>query len=137
MNSDSRVRLAQPSVLGARLIPVGVGSPPLNGTLTLPPGKGPFPAVVLAPRSGPNNQYQLIGPNRPFLDVAVNLTAKGLATLRYDKRTLGYPQSMDRATFTPSHQYVPNAVAAVQRLEHNPALNPHLIFVLGHFQGGT
>jgi dienelactone hydrolase len=116
---------------------VGVGSPPLKGTLTLPPGKGPFPAVVLVSGSGPNNQDESNGPNRPFLDIAVGLAARGIATLRYDKRTLDYPQSIDARTFTPTKEYVPDALAAIRLLEHERAVNARLIFVLGHSQGGT
>ena len=129
--------LPEPLVPGLRQVPVGVGSPPLKGTLMLPPGKGPFPAVVLVSGSGPNNQDESNGPNRPFLDIATGLAAKGIATLRYDKRTLDYPSSIDPTTFTPTEEYVPDALAAVQLLEHEPAVNPHLIFVLGHSQGGT
>ncbi|HTW08870.1 MAG TPA: alpha/beta fold hydrolase, partial [Acidimicrobiales bacterium] len=129
--------LPEPTVPGERAVPVGVGSPPLKGTLTLPAGKGPFPAIVLVSGSGPNNQDESIGPNRPFLDLATDLAAKGIATLRYDKRTLDYPKSIDPATFTPTQEYVPDALAAIQLLEHEPAVNPHLIFVLGHSQGGT
>jgi uncharacterized protein len=129
--------LPEPVVPGAEEIPIGIGSPPLKGTLTLPPGKGPFPAVVMVSGSGPNNQDESIGPNRPFLDVAIGLAAKGIATLRYDKRTLDYPGSINRATFTPTQEYVPDALAAINLLEHEPAVDPHLIFVLGHSQGGT
>ena len=68
---------------GVRQIPVGVGSPPLKGTLTLPAGNGPFPAVVLVSGSGPNNQDESEGPNHPFLDIALGLAARGIASLRY------------------------------------------------------
>jgi hypothetical protein len=63
------------SAAGVREIPVGVGSPPLKGTLTLPAGKGPFPAVVLVSGSGPNDQNETVGPNHPFLDIALGLAA--------------------------------------------------------------
>jgi uncharacterized protein len=116
---------------------VGVGSPPLKGTLTLPAGRGPFPAVVLVSGSGSNDQDETFGPNKPFLDIAVGLAAQGIATLRYDKRTLDYPKSIAPKTFTPTQEYVPDAVAAIHLLEHKPAVDPHRIFVLGHSQGGT
>ncbi len=128
---------APPSVPGVRQVPVGVGSPPLKGTLTLPSGKGPFPAVVLVSGSGPNDQDEDIGPNHPFLDIALGLAARGIASLRYDKRTLDYPKSINPRTFTPTQEYVPDALAAVSLLEHEPAIDAHLIFVLGHSQGGT
>lgn len=125
-----------PSVPDVRQIPVGVGSPPLKGTLTLPVGKGPFPAVVLVSGSGPNDQNETVGPNHPFLDIAAGLAERGIATLRYDKRTLDYPKSFNPATYTPVTEYVPDALAAIRLLQHNSAVDPHEIFVLGHSEGG-
>jgi len=128
---------SKPGVPGVRQIPVGVGSPPLKGTLALAKGKGPFPAVVLVSGSGPNDQDEDIGPNHPFLDIALGLAARGIASLRYDKRTFDYPKSVDPRTFTPTEEYVPDALAAIRLLQHQPSVNPRLIFVLGHSQGGT
>jgi len=120
-----------------RQVPIGVGSPALTGTLTLPAGKGPFPAVVLVSGSGPNDQNETIGPNHPFLDIALGLAARGIASLRYDKRTHDYPRSVDPATFTLTQEYVPDALAAIRLLQHEPNIDPRRIFVLGHSQGGT
>jgi pimeloyl-ACP methyl ester carboxylesterase len=122
---------------GVRQIAVGVGSPPLKGTLTLPAGAGPFPAVVLVSGSGPNNQDESDGPNHPFLDIALGLAARGIASIRYDKRTLDYPVSINQETFTLTQEYVPDALAAIRLLDQQPAIDPHRIFVLGHSQGGT
>jgi pimeloyl-ACP methyl ester carboxylesterase len=120
-----------------RQIPVGVGSPPLKGTLTLPAGAGPFPAVVLVSGSGPNDRDETVGADKPFLDIALGLAADGIASLRYDKRTLDYPESVNPATFTAVDEYVPDALAAISLLEHERAVDAHRIFVLGHSQGGT
>lgn len=120
-----------------REIHVGVGSPPLQGTLTLPPGRGPFPAVVLVSGSAPADQNETVGPNHPFLDIARGLAARGIATVRYDKRTRDYPRSIDPRTFTATQEYVPDALAAIELLEHESAVDRHRIFVLGHSQGGT
>jgi pimeloyl-ACP methyl ester carboxylesterase len=122
---------------GVRQIAVGVGSPPLKGTLTLPAGKSPFPAVALVSGSGPNDQDETVGPNKPFLDIALGLAARGIASVRYDKRTRDYPRSLNPRTVTPTQEYVPDALAAIHVLQHEHAVNPHRIFVLGHSQGGT
>jgi dienelactone hydrolase len=122
---------------GVRQIRVSVGSPPLKGTLTLPAGKGPFPAVVLVSGSGPNDRDETVGPNKPFADLALGLAAHKIASLRYDKRTLDYPSSIDPKTFTPTDEYVPDALAAIGLLRHQPAVDPRRVFVLGHSMGGT
>ena len=118
-------------------IAVSVGNPPLNGTLTLPAHKGPFPAVVLVSGSGPNDQDETVGADKPFLDIADGLATLGIASIRYDKRTRDYPGSIDLATFTPTQEYVPDAVAAIHLLKRRSDIDTSRIFVLGHSQGGT
>ena len=58
----------------------------LPGTLTLPNGPGPFPAVVLVHGSGPHDEDETIGPNKPFKDLAWGLASHGIAVYRYTKR---------------------------------------------------
>lgn len=120
-----------------RQLAVGVGSPPLRATLTLPAGGGPFPAVVLVSGSGPNDDNETVGPNHPFLDIALGLAARGIASLRYDKRTRDYPASVNPQTFTLTQEYVPDALAAIKLLRHEGSVDPRLVFVLGHSEGGT
>ncbi|WP_369939711.1 alpha/beta fold hydrolase [Xanthomonas medicagonis] len=112
---------------------------PLPGTLALPAGKGPFPAVVLVHGSGPHDRDETIGPNRPFLDVARGLAAQGIAVLRYDKRTFAMPESFAgrmEAGFTMDDETTDDAVAAVATLARTPGIDPKRIFVMGHSQGG-
>jgi hypothetical protein len=122
---------------GVREYSVGVGQPPLKGTLTVPGGKGPFPAVVLVSGAGANDQNDTIGVNNPFQGLAAGLAARGVATLRYDKRSLDYPRSINRWTYTPATEYVPDAVAAVKLLRTQPSVDPRRIFILGHSQAGA
>src|SRR5262249_57696521 len=56
----------------------------LAGTLTLPKGKGPFPAAVLITGSGPQDRDETIARHKPFLLLADHLTRQGIAVLRYD-----------------------------------------------------
>ena len=95
-------------------IDVHVGSPPLQGTLTLPAARAPAAAVVLISGSGPNDKDETEGPNKPFADIANGLAIDGIASIRYDKRTHEYPAQIDPRTFTATQEDVPDAVAAVQ-----------------------
>ena len=68
-------------------VTVGSGEWALPGTLTMPKGAGPFPALVLVHGSGPNDRDETLGPNKPFKDLAWGLASRGIAVLRYDKRS--------------------------------------------------
>ena len=68
------------------------GDTTLAGTLTLPEGKGPFPAVILLSGSGQQNRDEeiSIAPGyKPFRVIADTLTRQGIAVLRYDDRGIG------------------------------------------------
>lgn len=108
----------------------------LPGTLALPKGKGPFPAVLLVHGSGPQDRDETIGGNRPFLDIARGLAAQGIAVLRYDKRTHARPQDFRNDHFTVDDETTDDAVAALTALAADPRIARTRIFVLGHSQGG-
>ena len=70
---------------------VGKAPWPLPGTLSLPTGTHAWPVVILVHGSGPEDRDETIGPNRPFRDLAWGLASRGIAVLRYDKRTKVHP----------------------------------------------
>jgi len=115
---------------------VGEGERALPGTLAMPEGDGPFPAVVLVHGSGPQDRDETIGPNRPFLDIARALAAQGIAVLRYDKRTKARPQDFASGNFTIDDETTNDAVLAVAALRKTEGIDPDRVFVLGHSQGG-
>ena len=82
-------------------VTVGSGQWALPGTLTIPRGAGPFPGVVLVHGSGPNDRDETIGPNKPFRDLAQGLASKGIAVLRYEKRTKFYAEEVIGLVDTP------------------------------------
>jgi dienelactone hydrolase len=117
---------------------VGEGQWALPATLTVPKGAGRFPAVVLVHGSGPLDRDETIGPNKPFRDLAEGLASRGIAVLRYEKRTKAHQAKMAamKDTLTVNEETVDDAVAAVSRLRGTDRIEPQAIFVLGHSLGG-
>ncbi len=119
---------------------VGRGEWRLPGTLTLPTaGGGPWPAVVLVHGSGPNDRDETIGANKPFRDLAWGLATKGIAVLRYEKRTKKYGakfMAADVGHITVKEETIDDALSAAAQLRATDGLDPKRIFVLGHSLGG-
>ena len=114
--------------------PGGAPDVTLAGTLTLPPGEGPYPAVVLVSGSGPQGRDELIGYHRPFLVLADHLTRRGIAVLRYDDRGVG--QSTGAFSLATTADLADDAQAAVAYLRTRPDLQPGVIGMIGHSEGG-
>jgi dienelactone hydrolase len=119
-------------------ISIGKGVMRLPGTLSVPTGNVPFPAIVLVHGSGPNDRDQTIGPNKPFRDLAHGLASRGIAVLRYEKRTKQHPilMSLTRKSVTVKEETIDDAVAAVEALKSHNQIDPNRIFLLGHSLGG-
>ncbi|MGE5327450.1 MAG: alpha/beta fold hydrolase [Deltaproteobacteria bacterium] len=130
---------ARESAFQERHVTVGDGRWQLPGTLSIPNGSGPCPAVVLVHGSGPHDQDETIGPNKPFKDLAWGLASRGIAVLRYTKRTLKYGNegSANPARFTAMDETVDDARAALALLAASREVDPKRIFLLGHSLGGT
>jgi uncharacterized protein len=106
----------------------------LAGTLTIPQGDGPFPAVILVCGSGPNNRNEEIFNHRPFLVLADALTRRGIAVLRYDKRGVGQSTGdYAKATLT---DFASDARAGIAYLQTRGEIDRHRIGLLGHSEGG-
>jgi pimeloyl-ACP methyl ester carboxylesterase len=106
----------------------------LAGTLTLPDGEGPFPAVVLITGSGAQDRDGTIFMHKPFKVIADYLTRNGIAVLRYDDRGVGKSQgSMNEAT---SLTLADDADAGVEYLINRPEIDTRKIGLAGHSEGG-
>ena len=119
-----------------RELTVGDDDRALPGTLAMPKGDGPFPAVVLVHGSGPHDRDETIGPNKVFLDIARGLAAQGIAVLRYEKRSKARPQDFASGVFGVDEETTNDAAQAVATLRGLNGIDPKRVFVLGHSQGG-
>jgi fermentation-respiration switch protein FrsA (DUF1100 family) len=114
---------------------VGNAPYPLDATLTLPDGHGPFPAVVLVHGSGPMDRDETVGKTHLFADLADALAAHGIATLRYDKRTFTYGDVLSN-DITLEDEVLADAVDATRVLAARPEIDAARIVVAGHSLGG-
>ncbi|HXW62825.1 MAG TPA: alpha/beta fold hydrolase [Candidatus Acidoferrales bacterium] len=109
----------------------------LPGMLSVPAGNGPFPAVVLLHGSGPHDQDETVGPNKPLKDLAWGLASHGIIVFRYVKRTQKYgsQSSEDPAKLTVDEETISDARAAAVLLAKQKKVDPHRIFLIGHSLG--
>jgi dipeptidyl aminopeptidase/acylaminoacyl peptidase len=96
-----------------------------------------LPAIVLVHGSGPQDRDGTVGANKPFRDIAWGLASRGVAVLRYDKRTLahagkggGLPKR-----YTVDDETVNDALSAIELLRKSSEVDPNRIFVVGHSLG--
>lgn len=119
---------------------VSVGtSPALPGTLAMPRGGegGPtstgVPGVVLVHGSGPSDRDESVGGVKVFKDLAQGLASRGIAVLRYEKRSRHSPAGV----VTEKEEVLDGAHDAIALLRQTPGIDPKRIFVVGHSQGGN
>ena len=106
----------------------------LAGTLVIPDGKGPFPAVVFVTGSGPQDRDETLVGHRPFLVIADYLARHGIASLRCDDR--GYAKSTGSFDNATSADFAVDAEAAVEFLRHVDGVAADRVGILGHSEGG-
>lgn len=124
----------------------GHGGLELAGTLVVPAGQGPFPAVLLLSGSGPTDRD---GNQPPMLatdlhkQLAEALGQAGIASLRFDKRAVAryrsdWPmQNLDElGEFFSWDAFLGDADAAFVALGKQPGIDPARMGVLGHSEGG-
>ena len=112
---------------------------PLKGMLTLPEGDGPFPAVVLVHGSGSSNMDEKVGKLTPFKDIALGLAQRGIATVRYDKRSYAHGLKMvldKKHPITVWEETIEDALLAARLLRSDRRIDPDRVFLLGHSMGG-
>ena len=111
---------------------------PLHGTLLVPAAAKPMPVVLLISGSGPTdrdgNSVTLPGKNDSLKMLAEGLAAKGIASLRYDKRGIGEsrnvgPEEKDLRF----EMYVDDAAAWATKLKRDRRFSR--VVIVGHSEG--
>lgn len=124
-----------------RELDIGKGDLAIPGTLTLPRGApGPVAAVVFLHGSGPQDRDSTMGTARPFRDIALGLASRGIASIRWDKRTTDpifiHATGLKPEDLTVEQEYLIDAAAAIELAKSTQEIDPRRIFLLGHSEGG-
>ena len=110
------------------------GGVTIGGTLTLPNGPGPHPAVLLITGSGAQDRDETIFGHKPFLVLADTLTRRGMAVLRLDDRGVGKTTgSLEAATI---EDLAGDVLAGIDFLKSRTDIDGKRIGLLGHSEGG-
>lgn len=118
------------------------GGPALSGLLTLPAESGgPWPACILLQGSGPMDKDMTVGPNAIFAQLADGLAERGIASLRYDKRTFVMNRDKqnkglyEENNITLQEEVLDDALAAWRLLASESRVDPARLVILGHSLG--
>lgn len=116
---------------------VGQGTEyPLDGLLCMPDSpRSAVPAVVFVHGSGPSNKDEQIYNLKPFKDLAEGLAKRGIASIRYDKRTYAHAKKARNLTPTVREETIDDAILAAELLVHDPRVDRDAIYVVGHSMG--
>ena len=116
-------------------IPTGDPAVTLAGTLSLPEGEGPHPAVLFLTGSGGHTRHQVIS-GLPMFDVlGDHLAQHGLAVLRVDDRGVG-ESTGPHVRQSGMDDRLADAAAAFDYLLERKETDPLRVGLLGHSEGG-
>ncbi len=106
----------------------------LAGTLLIPDGEGPFPAVLFVSGSGPQDRDETLVGHKPFWVIADFLARQGIASLRYDDR--GTAKSSGDHFETTTGGFADDAAAGLGFLSRQAQIRRDAIGIVGHSEGG-
>lgn len=106
----------------------------MDATLTVPAGGDDLPGVVLVHGSDPvgaaDKNLQTVG-SAVFKDIAEGLASRGVAVLRYDRRTHACPSTLPPSEYTLDAVTVDDPLVAIEQLRAVDAVDPDRVAVTG------
>jgi esterase/lipase len=108
----------------------------LPAVLTMPAKTGKWPVLIFIGGSGPNDKDETLGAEKPFRDLAMGLGVNGIASLRFDKRSLAYPGNFKSKNYTLTDEYLEDIKNAITDISHIDGIDTNRIYLLGHSMGG-
>jgi Dienelactone hydrolase and related enzymes len=105
-----------------------------GATITMPNGKGPFPAAILVTGSGAQNRDEEIMGHKIFAVLADHLTRKGFVVLRVDDRGVGKTTG-DFSSAT-SMDFANDLDESIGYLKSRSEVDKNKIGLIGHSEGG-
>lgn len=107
----------------------------LGGTLTVPSGEGPFPAVILLSVAGPNDRDQAFADHAGFKVLAEFLSTHGIAVARFDDRGVG--KSTGDYFGASWNNLAEDALAILQMVKKHKQIDSKRMGFAGMSQGGA
>src|ERR1017187_7045905 len=132
----TRPAYSKPDSFTERAVTFGDDEWKLPGTLAVPKGAGPFPAVLLVQDFGPKDRDDSHAVLNPFRDLSDGLASRGAIVLRYEKRIGQYAERMSGKPYTADDETVDDAVTALTFLRAQSAVDPKQVYLVGHGLGG-
>lgn len=112
----------------------------LDGVLTVPARPAGY-AAVLVHGSGPQDEDASVGPrgagNKMFKDLAWGLATRGIAVLRYPKRTWAHPEQFEGKPFTLDDEVTGDACLAVREVAAQSGVSSDHVLVVAHSLGAA
>ena len=105
-----------------------------GATITIPEGKGPFPAAVLITGSGAQDRDETILGHKPFAVIADHLTKNGYIVLRVDDRGVG--KSTGDFGQSTSEDFAKDVSNSIDYLLTRPETDKKKLGMIGHSEGG-
>ena len=132
-------QLRPPAGVSEHAVTVGSGDWAVRGMVTMPTRSHPVPGVVLVHGSGPGTLDMNVGGSTIYRDLAWGLAQRGIAVIRYEKRTTQH-RARFKALKRPAslrEEFIEDASSAGRILQQTPGVDPARMFVFGNSQGGV